>query len=200
MALVTHGTTLAGFKAIMKGEGKASLGAAPWTVSDNDGQMYFFDVKATGEDYGCNINDEGDREDAITYTANLSFEAARLQYAVQGKGGQVVVLVCDIPSDLLELDYSCHGDSDAMPNARAIACCDFDPAWIVDIRVADFDQWDCVAVLACIWGNGLFNQGEVPERLAQLVEAVSGDHGFFDSLYDFHLESVHVPTFIENNA
>jgi hypothetical protein len=198
MALVTHGTTLAGFKAIMAGAGKDDLGHSPWTVSDNDGQMYFFDVKATGDDYGHDYDDE--QTDAINCTANQSFEAARLQYAVQGKGGQVVVLICDVPDDMLELDYSCHGDSDAMPNARAVPCSDFDPKWIVDIQVADFDQWDCVAALACVWGNELFNTGSVPLKLAQLVESVKGNYELTESLYDFELVSVDVQEFIANNV
>lgn len=198
MALVTHGTTLAGFKAIMAQMGKGVLGVAPWTVSDNDGQMYFFDVKSVGEDYGHDYDEE--QNEAINVTANQSFEAARLQYAVQGLGGQVVVLVCDIPDDMLELDYSCHGDSDAMPNARAVACYDFDPSWIVNIQVADFDQWDCVAALACVWDNELFNGGEVPLKLAQLVESVKGNCELFESLYDYDLESVDVQEFIANNA
>lgn len=192
MALVTHGTTLAGFKAIMAGEGKASLGTAPWTVSDNDGQMYFYSA------IGCYVDWHGEQpEGAVDTTpaANQSFEAARLQYAVKGLGGQVVVLVCDIPDDLLELDYSCHGDSSAMPNARAIACCDFDPAWIVDIQVANFDQWDCVPALLCVWSNELFNQGEVPERLAKLIESIGHSDDLYEGLYDYSLESVDVQEF-----
>lgn len=200
MALVTHGTTLEGFKAIMAQMGKGVLGVAPWTVSDNDGQMYFFDVRSVGEDYGHDYDEE--QTEAINCTANQSFEAARLQYAVQGKGGQVVVLVCDIPDDMLELDYSCHGDSDAMPNARAVACCDFDPSWIVDIKVATFDQWDCVAALLCVWGNELFNRGEVPERLANLVDALDNGNNWAltETLYEYSLESVDVQEFIANNA
>jgi hypothetical protein len=187
-----------GFKDIIAGKGK-SLAASPWTVSDNDGQMYFFDVAATGEDYGHSIDDE--LEDAINVTCNQSFEAARLQYAVNGQGGQVVVLVCDIPDDMLELDYSCHGDSDAMPNARAVPCCDFDLKWIVDIKVGAFDQWDCVAALACVWGNQLFNHGAVPEKLAALVDNVAGNcDGLYDSLYDYELVSVqNVSEFIQAN-
>lgn len=204
MALVTHGTTIEGFKAIMSQQGKGVLGVAPWTVSDNDGQMYFYDVHATGEEYG-----HGDPEEegfdvfgAIDAACNQSFEAARLQYAVQGKGGQVVVLVCDIPDHMLELDYSCHGDSDAMPNARAVACCDFDPSWIVDIQVATFDQWDCVSALLCVWGNELFNRGEVPERLASVVDALDNGNNWAlaETLYNYSLESVDVQEFIANNA
>lgn len=198
MALVTHGTTLEGFKAIMAGAGKADLGSAPWTVSDNDGQMYFYDVKSVGEDYGHDYDEE--QTEAINATCNQSFEAARLQYAVQGKGGQVVVLICDVPDDMLELDYSCHGNSDAMPNARAVPCSDFDPAWIADIKVADFDQWDCVAALACVWDNDMFNREEVPERLAQLVNQIGYSDGLFESLYEFELESVDVQEFVKENA
>ncbi|WYV99615.1 hypothetical protein Kassivere_00106 [Pseudomonas phage vB_PpuM-Kassivere] len=200
MALVTHGTTLEGFKAIMAGNGKCTLGPAPWTVSDNDGCMYFFDVKSVGADYGHDIEEE--QTEAIQVTCNQSFEAARLQYAVQGKGGQVVVLVCDVPDQLLELDYSCHGDSDAMPNARAIGETEFDPAWIVDIRVAEFDQWDCVAALLCVWGNDLFNRGSVPERLVSLVNTLDNGNNWelAETLYEYSLESVDVKEFIANNA
>lgn len=197
MALVTHGTTLAGFKAIMAGAGK-SLDHNPWTVSDNDGQMYFFDVESVGRDYGHDYDEE--QTEALNVTANQSFEAARLQYAAKGQGGQVVVLICDVPDDMLELDYSCHGDSDAMPHARAVPCDEFNPKWIVDIQVADFDQWDCVAALACVWGNDLFNRDEVPEKLAALVDMVSGNCELYDSLYDFDLQSVDVQEFITNNV
>ena len=197
MALVTHGTTLAGFKAIMAGAGK-SLEHNPWTVSDNDGQMYFYDVKSVGEEYGHDYDEE--QTEAINATCNQAFEAARLQYAAKGQGGQVVVLICDIPDDMLELDYSCHGDSDAMPHARAVPCSDFDPKWIVDIKVADFDVWDCVAALLCVWGNELFNRGEVPERLSVIVENCQGVDGLYDCLYGFELESVDVQEFIAKNA
>jgi len=200
MAIVTHGTTLAGFKAIMSKEGK-SLVHAPWTVSDNDGIMYFYDANSTGGDHGYCPEDEAD--DCRTAAANQSFEAARLQYAAKGQGGLVVVLVCDIPDDKLDLDYSCHGDSDRMPNARSIACESFDPSWIVEIRTETFDQWDCIPALLCVWDNTLFNKEEIPQGLATTVDIMheaGSNYALIESLYDFELRTVDMEEFIHENA
>lgn len=192
MAIVTHGTTLAGFKAIMARSGKIETDS-PWTVSQDDGKMYFYHAESVGEAYGYE-----EPEYSVDAAANLSFEAGRLQYAVAGEGGQVVVLVCDIPDSSLELDYSCNGDCSVMSEARAMDCDEFDPAWIVEIRTCDFNVWDCPFILACAWDNSLFNKWVVPENLQKVVERVKEVH--CESLYDFELESENVAEFIAQNA
>lgn len=183
MAIVTHGTTLDGFKAIMGNKGKQGL-PAPWTVSDNDNQMYFYDAVAVSEEWG----DEYSPEPA----QRQSSEQAVLQLCSGGYGGTVVVLTCDIPDDLLEQDYSC----DNMENARCIPCDSFDPSWIVEIHTREVDQWVIPLHLACILDNSMFNTSQIPETLLTLAQAV----GYNDCIYEFELDQQDVKSFIEDNA
>ena len=90
---LTHGTTLEGFKAIMAGIGKHDQ-PNPWTVSDNDDQMYFYDSVAVAEDYGRDEDDlcHGD-------SVNSSFENARLQIAFTGKSNTCLLYTSPSPRD-----------------------------------------------------------------------------------------------------
>lgn len=178
MALFTHGTTLEGLKAILAGKGKEGL-PNPWTVCDNDGQMYFYSVAKHLDDY------DFDADATLSGCQRSSMENARLQAAFTGKPTDVYVLTCEIDEESLEDDYSCDGMGDS---ASQMACADFDPACIVAVHKLDgLSIWQYPAVLACVGGNSLFNWGELDPSLLKLVESVSGG---YDELYDQELIEV----------
>lgn len=184
MAILTHGTTLEGFKAIMAGNGKADL-PAPWTVSDNDGAMYFYDAAAVAGDYGC---DEFD----ASYARNASYENATLQVAMTAKSGLVVVLTCDIPDDILEVDYSC----DNMEHARSIGCDEFKLEYITAIHICEIDQWSIPFLIQGVIDNPMFNVGELPPKLLKLATVC----GYDDDHFDYELIEVEKEKFIRDNA
>lgn len=187
---LTHGTTLEGFKAIMAGIGKHDQ-PNPWTVSDNDGQMYFYDSVAVAEDYG---RDEDDlcHGDAV----NSSFENARLQIAFTGKSDTAVVIVCEVPEHLIELDSSCEN----MPHSRSIQCGDFSPEWITHIYTCGVDIWEIPYILACVVQNHLFNWGDVEEKLVKLANVLANSDDGFDDLYDYDMALQELDQFIKVNA
>lgn len=187
---LTHGTTLEGFKAIMAGIGKHDQ-PNPWTVSDNDGQMYFYDSVAVAEDYG---RDEGDlcHGDAV----NSSFENARLQIAFTGKSDTAVVIVCEVPEHLIELDSSCEN----MPHSRSIQCGGFNPEWITHIYTCGVDIWEIPYILACVVQNHLFNWGDVEEKLVKLANVLANSDDGFDDLYDYDMALQELDQFIKVNA
>lgn len=177
MALFTHGTTLEGLKAILTGAGKSEL-SNPWTVSDNDGQMYFYAVEKALDEWDT-------IEEALESCQRASMENARMQAAFTGKPTDVYVLTCEIDPDLLEDDYSCENMGGV---ASQMACTDFDIGTVVAVHKLELSIWDYPVVLACMLNNNLFNWGEVDPRLMALAKNVSDDA--FDSLYEHELQEV----------
>lgn len=188
---LTHGTTLGGFKAIMAGVGKHDQ-PNPWTVSDNDSQMYFYDAVAVAEDFGR----EGDELPCHGDSVNSAFENARLQIAFTGKSNTAVVIVCEVPEHIIEMDSSCEN----MPHARSIQCEEFDPSWITHIYTCDVDMWDAPQILACVSDNDMFNWGEVPEKLVRLSKILAKNGDGFDDLYDYDMIPQTMEKFIKDNA
>lgn len=170
MALFTHGTTLEGLKAILSGAGKDGL-PNPWTVCDNDGQMYFYAVSKHLEEYDC------DEEETLNGCRRSSMENARLQAAFSGKPTDIYVLTCELDSESVEDDYSCENMGGV---ASQIACSEFNPDCIVAVHKLELSIWDYPSILACVSGNDLFNWGELDTSLMKLVESYSGDYDEMD--------------------
>jgi hypothetical protein len=175
MALFTHGTTFEGLKAILSGAGKSEL-ANPWTVCDNDGQMYFYAVDKALDEWDT-------VEDALASCQRASMENARMQAAFTGKPTDVYVLTCEIDSDLLDDDYSCENMGGV---ASQMACHDFDIGSIISVHKLELSIWDYPTILACLTENELFNWNEVDSRLVELAKNISD----FDSLYEHELEEI----------
>ncbi|WPJ20578.1 hypothetical protein vBPFY1MI_95 [Pseudomonas phage vB_PF_Y1-MI] len=190
MALFTHGTTLEGLKAIMAGAGKSDL-VAPWTVSDNDNQMYFYSVDKAIEG---NTQDPGDDPhvigDNLAQCQQQSMENARLQLAAQGKGGKVYIISCEIDPAMLEDDYSCDGMGDS---ASCMSCSDFEVSSIIQVQECEVSIWHLPYVLACVKGNSMFSWESVDPQLRSLAESITDG---FDCLYDRELKTVELSDII----
>ena len=179
MASLVHGTTAEGFKAIMSKAGKCGLGS-PWTVSDNDGMMYFYDAVQVGEEWGCDSDDE-----AIERAAMQAAEQAELQYACQGKAGDIIVLVCNVPDDIVEVDTSCEN----MEHCRMIPCDSFDASMIVSAFHTALDIWQVPYVLASVMSNSYFNTADIPANLLRLAESCGFDDDKYIDLDSLSLEN-----------
>lgn len=174
MATLIHGTTSKGFKAIINGEGKAGL-HNPWSVSDNDGMMYFFDAEQILSE--CGFDEESE---AIAQGVNQAFEQARLQWACRGEAGDIVVMVCDVPDDIVEVDTSCPN----MEHCRMIPCGSFNESMIKRVFTGSMDIWEVPSILGCVLGNDIFNTYELPEKLLSLAERI----GFDDDIYSYDVD------------
>lgn len=167
MAILTHGTTEQGLKAILSGSGKTLCSL--WDCSDRDDYMYFYDAKDVAEDYGRDEDEDG-TDDAV----RQSLENAQLQLVTEGAGGKIFSLVCEVPDDLIELDDSCPN----MQHARRIECEKFDPKWIVAIYTHDVNIWSLPFILSSVITNDLVAEWNVSSELWTMAKLLS-DNGVY---------------------
>lgn len=160
--LCFHGTTEENYKRILKGEDKLT---GPWTVSDKDNCMYFWPL------------DKADsKEDAIQH----AFEAAQVQAAIRGEDTDLYVIVCEIPDELLQDDYSCE-NMDSM--ASYILCSDFDIDMIKEHFISRYNKWYSPFIINGLLQNPHFNRYIVEDTLLLMAESV-GDV-YLDDMYYF---------------
>lgn len=167
MAIVYHGTTKENLNRILTGEGKQS---GPWTVSDLDNMMYFWNqskLLESGEDIEIGID--------------YAFDAASTQAALKGENTELYVLECEINDSILEDDYSCEN----MEMASCINISDFNLNMIKKVYKADFNKWHAPYHIAWLLGNMYFNQSQViDETLLDIAQTIRDTESYNEELFN----------------
>ncbi len=153
-----HGTTKKGLKAILSGANHKPTN--PWDVSDQDGVMYVWPTDKLEAQY--------EYEDESQKVCH-AFESAEVQ-AVTSDEEEVFVIVLDIPSGLLEDDYSCDNMSDV---ASTICMSDFTTDMIISVKAYKLNKWNSPFVVANLLQNEHFNTYAIDDGLLLAAETIA---------------------------
>lgn len=169
-----HGTTEKGLKAILEGGRKPNN---PWSVSDNDGCMYFWPSDKLADEYLTdNIEDQG---------IQRGFESAQVQAAVSQEE-KLIVISINVPDEMLSDDLSCENMENT---ASYIYCSDFNKSMIVKTFEFTMNKWAFPFVIKSLLNNEYFNEYCIEDDLLRVAQMLP-DNTFIDELLEFDWQEV----------
>lgn len=158
-----HAMSKTAFNAFMQNKGKTDL-IAPWTVSDNDGYMYFYSLQK-------NLSNWDDAEQAADECKRSAYWNAQLQAAISGDS-EIIILGFNLEHSGVDYsdDLSCENMQDSADCAR---CSDITPAMVIEAYKAECNPWLAPFTLAGALDNPYFNIGAIPPLLFKAAQAIS---------------------------
>lgn len=175
---VVHGTTKAGYNAIINRTGKES---GPWYCSDCDGFTYVYPFDKVEKEWGT----EGD-EETEQRALQLSFESAQIQ-TVHNTETTLIALIIEVPDHLLDEDFSCE-------NMESIASCfniaEWDKVTILDVYECETNIYHKPFVLAGLLGMEQFNDEGIEPVLYKTAQVIADSQVFMEEILEFDYKKV----------
>lgn len=175
MATYFHGTTKENYENMLKGNCKDN---PTWNCSD-DNEIYLWDAEKNLEN----------SDDVKEYCINQAFESAQLTAAIKGKDTDLIVIELEIPSNLIEDDYSCDNMSDV---ASLISFDDFSTDFIKSTFKCSYSAYLSPFVLSGVIGREQFNDCNIEYDLITLAKDLHGKDIFLETMYEFDYEKIAV--------
>lgn len=157
-------------------EGKVS----PWTVSDNDGLTYFWELEGFAERECFDFDDVDERRLIEERCIFAAFEQAEIQAAVTGEDQTLTVLVYEVEKENYEEDYSCD-------NMEGAVCMPADEAGAlvpVEVYEVEFNKWTAPLIIKGLSSNTIFNRA-LPEGLLAVANRLSTSDFYHEPEFDY---------------
>lgn len=168
-----HGMTRKAFEAFKAGKGKSEL-ITPWSVSDNDGCMYFYSAAKIKNEY-CN---EGDTDEILQYGIDNAYSSGSIQAAMSGDN-EVIVLCLNLSDVCYSDDYSCEN----MAYIADYANCDsVQMQHVIKAYSLPYVQYMAPFTIAGLLNNNYFNTYDVDPTLLKFAEQISKAGFHFDEV------------------
>lgn len=165
-----HGFTLQSWQAFKAGACLDSFvkpGVSPWTVSDNDGMMYFHSVEKA--ERNLFFGDDVMHEQVEHECKNQAYASAALQACMNAQE----TIFC-VGFDLTGVDYyddlSCEGMEDAADCARVQ---DINLSNVVEAFSKPFSKYWHAFMVAGFDRYTYFNKEELPHELTMVCQAIN---------------------------
>lgn len=175
---VVHGTTKAGYNAIINRTGKES---GPWYCSDRDGCTYVYPFDKVEKEWVTE-----DEEETEQRALQMAFESAQIQ-TVHNTETTLVAIVIEVPDNLLDDDFSCE-------NMDSIASCfniaDWDKVTILNVYECETNIYHKPFVLAGLIGMEQFNDEGIEPALYKTAKIIADSQVFIEEILEFDYKKV----------
>lgn len=167
--------TRTAFEAFKAGQGKRDM-VAPWSVSDNDGMMYFYSALKVSQEYG----DMPESEYTESMGISRAYESASIQAALQGE--TEIIVLC---MDLSEVEYSDDNSCENMAYiADCAACEDVSTAQIVKAYSLPYSQYLTPFTIAGLLDNEYFNLHDIDPVLINIARQIQKANIWIDDMQE----------------